>query len=129
MKQFFSIFFLLLATISFAQVDSSFLLLRSYQGDVVNAAIDNLDNLYVVSSTGQVKKFNNRGDSVAVFNGVRAHGKLHALDVTNPLKPLLFYKDFSTVVILDRLLSSRSSLDLRRYNVLQPAAVTLSYDN
>ncbi len=129
MKHFLTIFFLFLTTVAFAQADSSFVLLRSYQGDVVNAAIDNLDNLYVVSSTGQVKKFNNRGDSVAVFNGVRAHGKLHAVDVTNPLKPLLFYKDFSTVVILDRLLSARSSLDLRRYNVLQPAAIALSYDN
>ena len=129
MKQFFSILLLLLATKNFAQNDSSFLLLRSYQGDIAHVALDNLDNLYVVSSTGQVKKFNNQGDSVAVFNGVRAFGKLHSVDVTNPLKPLLFYKDFSTVVILDRLLSNRSSLDLRRHNVLQPTAITLSYDN
>jgi hypothetical protein len=92
-------------------------------------ALDNLDNFYVVSSTGQVKKFNHRGDSVAVFNGVRNFGKLQSIDVTNPLKPLLFYKDFSTVVILDRLLATRSSIDLRRHNVLQPTAITLSYDN
>ena len=32
-------------------------------------------------------------------------------------------------MILDRLLSNRSSLDLRRHNVLQPTAITLSYDN
>ena len=112
-----------------AQKDSAFLLVRTYSGDIAGAAIDNLDNLYVVSSTGQVKKFNNRGDSVGVFNGVRNYGKLQAIDVTNPLKPLLFYKDFSTVVILDRLLASRTSLDLRRHNVLQPTAIGLSYDN
>jgi hypothetical protein len=129
MKQVFSILSLFLATLCFAQNDLSFQLLRTYQGDIANVALDNLDNLYVVSSSGQVKKFSNRGDSMAVFNGVRAYGKLHAVDVTNPLKPLLFYKDFSTVVILDRLLSNRSSLDLRRYNVLQPTAIALSYDN
>lgn len=129
MKPFFSIFFLFFATLCFAQNDLSFQLLRTYQGDIASVALDNLDNLYVVSSTGQVKKFNNRGDSVAVFNGVRAYGKLHAVNVANPLKPLLFYKDFSTVVILDRLLSSRSSLDLRRHQVLQPTAIALSYDN
>lgn len=120
---------LLLATFCFAQNDLSFQLLRTYRGDIANVALDNLDNLYVVSSTGQVKKFNNRGDSMAVFNGVRAYGKLHSIEVTNPLKPLLFYRDFSTVVVLDRLLSNRSSLDLRRYNVLQPSAIALSYDN
>jgi hypothetical protein len=115
--------------VAVAQKDSSFYLLRTYSGDVTNVALDNLDNFYIVSSTGQIKKFNNRGDSVAVFNGIRNYGKLQSIDVTNPLKPLLFYKDFSTVVILDRLLANRSSLDLRRYNVLQPTAITLSYDN
>jgi hypothetical protein len=115
--------------LSFAQKDSSFLLLRMYKGDIANVALDNLDNLYIVSSTGQIKKLNNRGDSVGVFNGIRNYGKLQALDVTNPLRPLLFYKDFSTVVILDRFLANRSSIDLRRHNIFQPAAIGLSYDN
>lgn len=129
MKSFFTFLFLVAATVSLAQKDSSFLLVRTYNGDIAAVAIDNLDNLYVVSSTGQLKKFNGRGDSVGVFNGIRAYGKLQTVDVTNPLRLLLFYKDFSTVVILDRLLSSRTSIDLRRHNVLQPAAVGLSYDN
>lgn len=118
-----------LASICFAQKDSAFLLMQTYRGDIAMAAVDNLDNVYVVSSTGQLKKLNGRGDSVGVFNGIRAYGKLSAIDVTNPLKPILFYKDFSTVVVLDRLLTSRASLDLRKYGVLQPTAVALSYDN
>lgn len=125
----FTIIFGLLTITGYSQRDSSFLLIRSYNGDIANVAIDNLDNLYVISSTGQVKKLNNRGDSVGVFSGVKAYGKLAALDVTNPLRPLLFYKDFSTVVVLDRFLANRVSLDLRRHNVLQPAAIGLSYDN
>jgi hypothetical protein len=115
--------------VAVAQQDSAFLLLRSYNGDIVNASLDNLDNLYVVSSTGQLKKLNNHGDSVAVFNGMRAFGKLQAIDVTNPLRPLLFYKDFSTIVVLDRFFANRSSIDLRRHNILQPSAIGLSYDN
>jgi hypothetical protein len=63
-------------------------------GRYCTVAIDNLENLYIVSSSGQIKKLNNRGDSVAIFNGVRNYGLLQAIDVTNPLKPLLFYKDF-----------------------------------
>ena len=112
-----------------AQNDTAFTLLRTFTGDFHQVAVDNLENLYLVSSGGQVKKLNSRGDSVAVFNGIRKYGQLQTIDVTNPLKPLLFYKDFSTVVILDRLLTNRSSLDLRRYNILQPAAIGLSYDN
>jgi hypothetical protein len=111
-----------------AQQDS-FTLVRTYRGDVVNAAMDNLDNLYIISSTGQVRKFNANGDSVGVYNQFRNFGQLFSIDVSNPLKLLLFYKDFSTVVVLDRYLASLATLDLRRFSILQPAAVGLSYDN
>jgi hypothetical protein len=109
--------------------DSSFSLVRTYKGDITGAAIDKLDNLYIISSTGQIKKFGAKGDSVGVFNGIRNYGKLFTIDVTNPLKPLLFYKDFSNVVVLDRFLANRVSLNLRQYNILQPSAIGLSYDN
>jgi DNA-binding beta-propeller fold protein YncE len=109
--------------------DSSFTLIKTYNGDIADAVIDNLDNLYILSSTGQLKKFNANGDSVAVYNQVRNFGKLSSLDVSNPLKPLLFYKDFSTVVVLDRLLANRARLDLKKFGVFQPGAIALSYDN
>ena len=109
--------------------DSSFTLLHTYSGDITDAAMDNLDNLYIVSSTGQVRKFTADGDSTAVYNQVKNSGKLFSLDVSNPLRPLLFYKDFSTVVLLDRFLADRARIDLRRYHIFQPAAVGLSYDN
>jgi len=105
------------------------LLVRTYTGDIAGAAIDNLDNLYIVSSSGQVRKFGPGGDSLAVYNQVRNFGKLQTIDVSNPLKILLFYKDFSTVVVLDRFLSGIATIDLRQSAILQPAAIGLSYDN
>lgn len=115
---------------SYSQIaDTGFALVRTYKGDITGAAVDNLDNLYIISSTGQVKKFGSKGDSAGVFNGIRNYGKLTTIDVSNPLKPILFYKDFSNVVVLDRLLANRVSLNLRQFNILQPSAVGLSYDN
>ena len=105
------------------------MLVGSYKGDVVDAALDNLDNLYVISSTGQIKKYNAAGDSVAVYNQIRNFGKSFAIDVSNPLKVLLFYKDFSTVVVLDRFLAGITTVNLKNHNIIQPAAVALSYDN
>jgi len=109
--------------------DSSFVLLKTYTGDIADAALDNLDNLYIVSSTGQIRKFNSNGDSTGIYNQVKNFGKLFSLDVSNPLRLVLFYKDFSTVVLLDRFLSGRATLDLRQYHILQPGAAGLSYDN
>ena len=65
--------------------DSSFSLVKTYKGDVTGAAIDKLDNLYIISSTGQVKKLGAKGESVGVFNGIRNYGNLYSSDVTNPL--------------------------------------------
>jgi hypothetical protein len=96
---------------------------------VEDAALDNLDNLYLITPQDQFKKYNANGDSIAVFNGVRRFGKLYSVDVSNPLKLLLFYKDFSTVVILDRLLAIRGTVDLRKNNILQASAIGASYDN
>ena len=136
MRFFSIILFSFFSATSFAQKpalssdrDSSFVLVRTYQGDIVNAAMDNFDNIYIISSTGQIKKFNANGDSIAVYNQVKNFGNLYSIDVTNPLKILLFYKDFSTIVILDRFLANLSTIDLRKLSILQPDAVGLSYDN
>lgn len=126
---------LIVAQTGFAQqttsvsIDSSFVLLRTYHGDITEAAMDNLGSLYIVSSTGQIKKINAAGDSVAVYNQVRNFGKIFTLDVSNPLKVLLFYKDFSSVVVLDRFLTNITTIDLKKFSILQPAAIGLSYDN
>ena len=85
--------------------------------------------MYLLYQNGQLKKLRPNGDSLAVFNNVRRFGRLYAVDVSNPLKVLLHFKDFNTVVILDRLLNERAVLDLRRSNLLQVKAIGQSYDN
>ncbi len=112
-----------------AQADTSFRLVRAVQGDIAAFTVDNLDNIYILSSTNQVKKLNANGDSVAVFNDVKKFGQASLIDVSNPLKVLLFYKDFSTIVVLDRFLTIRTIIDLRKRNILQVQAIGQSYDN
>lgn len=112
-----------------AQSDSVFTLVRTYQMEVADAVLDHLDNLYIITAQDQLKKYSSSGDSVAVYNGVRRFGKLHHVDVSNPMKLLLFYKVFSSVVILDRLLAVRGTIDLRQSNILQASAIGASYDN
>jgi len=121
----------LIAQNSFAQKmnPDSFVLVKTYSGSIADVAMDNLDNLYIISSTGQIKKLNAAGDSVGVYNQVKNYGKLYTIDVSNPLKLLLFYKDFSTIVILDRFLANQSTIDLKRFSVLNPSAIGNSYDN
>ena len=72
-------FFLLLAFfiaclipgVSFPQKNSTFKLIRSIHGDIVDFTVDNLDNIYITNSTDQIKKLNANGDSVAVYNNIK----------------------------------------------------------
>jgi hypothetical protein len=80
----------------------SFPLEKKYEGGIVDFTVDNLGNIYLLYKTDQLKKIGPAGDSIAMFNAVRKYGQLYSMDVTNPLKILLYYKDFGTVVALDR---------------------------
>src|SRR5688572_11452353 len=112
-----------------AQADTSFRLIGAFPGEIADVAIDNLDNVYILTTNDQLKKYKPSGDSLAVYNNVRKFGKIYSIDVSNPLKVLLYYKDFSSIVVLDRLLAVRSTIDLRRKNILQVTAIGQSYDN
>lgn len=112
-----------------AQEDTLFRPVTTIKGDIVAFSVDNLDNIYLLSSTNQVKKLNNKGDSAAIFNDVKKFGKATLIDASNPLKILLYYRDFATIVVLDRFLNVMNSIDLRKQNILQVRAIGQSYDN
>ena len=92
---------------------------RFIQGDFVAFTADNLGNLYLVTRSNQLKKMNVKGDSMGVFNDVRRYGKLYSINATNPLRTVLYYRDFRTVVVLDRLMNTVNTVDLRKRNMFQ----------
>lgn len=112
-----------------SQSDSAFQFLKSIEGNFTYFNVDNLDQLYLITDNNQLKKLAANGDSVAVFNDVKKYGNPAYIDVTNPLKTLLYYKNYSTVVVLDRLLTVRNNINLRKQQIFYVNNVTLSYDN
>ena len=112
-----------------AQTDTTFKLIKVIKGDIVDFTVDNLDNVYILNTRNRIYKYDSNGDSVAVYNDVKKFGNATLIDVSNPLKVLLYYRDFATVVMLDRFLNSRNTIDLRKQNILQAKAIGQSYDN
>lgn len=119
------------AHVSSAQFDTSVNLQQQYfiEGSYTNFYIDNLNNIYLLNKDNQLKKLNANGDSVGVSNALRKFGDIYSVDVSNPLKIIVYYRDFSTLIILDRFLSTLNTIDLRKYGILQSQAVAQSYDN
>lgn len=119
------------AGVSSAQPDTAIKLQHQHfiQGSYTDFYLDNLNNIYLLNKDNQIKKLNSNGDSVAVSNALKKYGDVYSVDVSNPLKISVYYKDFSTIVILDRFLSNINTIDLRKYGILQAQAVAQSYDN
>ncbi|MEY2918081.1 MAG: hypothetical protein RIS73_1795 [Bacteroidota bacterium] len=112
-----------------AQSDSAFSFFKIIKGSYTDFNIDNLDNIYLITASNQLKKINGNGDSVGVFNDVKRYGSVSSIDVTNPLKILLYYKNFATVVVLDRFLNIRNSINFRKKNIFSVQSIATSYDN
>ena len=116
---------------AYAQTDSSHpvSLLKTFKEELRDFTTDNLGNIYLLNANNQIKKVNDHGDSIGIYNDIKRYGNIFSIDATNPLKLIVFYKDFSTIAVLDRLLNNRNYIDLRRQNMPQIKLVTGSYDN
>ena len=112
-----------------AQDDSLFSFLKKIEYPISSFAVDNIGELYIINTDNQLKKINEKGDSVGVFNQVTKYGKLSYVEAQNPWKAILFYKNFSTIVLLDKYLNVIAAINLRNKNIFQVRAVTTSYDN
>ena len=102
---------------------------NTIKGNFSNFFVDNLGNIFLLTSSNQIKKLNNNLDSVAIFNESKLYGDIYSIDVSNPLKVLVYYRDFNTILMLDRQLTTLNTIDIRQQNLFQVKAIAQSYDN
>ena len=88
---------------------------------------DKLGNAYVIVED-QLLQFDIEGNPKGNYSRNNI-GSLTLVDATNPMKILLFYPDYATVVILDAKLSLQSEIEMRSININQPLVVCNSGEN
>lgn len=92
--------------------------------------VDNFGHIYLLNpQTNTIKKLNEKLEPIHEAASIRRYGNIHSLYTANGLKVLAFYKNQSTVVILDKFLNTTSVIDLRKAGIMQSSAIALSYDN
>ncbi|MBK7097100.1 MAG: hypothetical protein IPH58_00380 [Sphingobacteriales bacterium] len=130
MKHFLAIFLFstLLTDIVSSQEEHVLQKVRTIPGNYVSFSIDNMENIYLLSAFNQLKKLNANGDSIAVYNDLKKLGDISIVDVSNPLKILLYSKDFATITLLDGMLNQKSVTDLRKKSMFSVSAAGLAYD-
>lgn len=95
-----------------AQTDAdTFVLQQTLPVQARYATADNLGNTYLITPQNAVEKYAPDGRLLTRYTNNRL-GRAAMLDVANPLKVLVWYADFRTVVFLDRSLTVLGELNL-----------------
>lgn len=90
--------------------------------------VDDFGNSYVISKN-EILKYNVNGDLIKSFSTKR-YGNIDFVDVTNPLKILVYYKDFQQVLFLDNQLTASSNMiSLENLSLEQTSLVCTSVNN
>ncbi|MBC8147884.1 MAG: hypothetical protein H8E98_07875 [Bacteroidetes bacterium] len=96
------------------------------KGDFITT--DKLGNIFLVRANNLIK-YNSEGKLLKTFSNLNA-GNISFVDASDPLKILVFYKDFGQLDFLDNTLSlSGSSIKLANLKLEQSSLVCTSYNN
>jgi len=128
MKQFsfFSLFFFFSA--GFCQTPPKYELQAELEQKADVILLDKLGNLYLCDGS-ILYKYSQDGTLFCTYSAF-SKGKISGFDVLNPLKILVFSKDFMQIAVLDQKLAPLQTISaLSDLDLYAPACVCLSYDN
>lgn len=117
----FSIFLSIISLTGFSQV-----LTKTLSG--VLFTTDQFGNFYDISSR-EIRKYNIKGELLFTYSN-NILGEISSVDASNPLKVLVYFKDFTKVLTLDDAMSPRGDvLNLNDLNLEETSLVCRSYNN
>lgn len=90
--------------------------------------VDKMKNLYLILDDHTLLKYSPIGELLSQFNE-NTLGAITYVDISNPFRILVYYKDFTTVVFLDRTLSETRRHDLSNFDIPQVQALGTASDN
>lgn len=101
-------------------------LLTSFPIKANSISVDNFANFYATGSN-QVTKFDKTGAKLQTYEEVK-YGNIGSLDISNPMKIVVYYPDFMQAVLLDRFLSYFTTYNFFDLGYQNVTAVGMSSD-
>lgn len=90
--------------------------------------VDNLDNVYLLSERDELLKYDAKGILKWRYSNNR-FGRLQSVDVSDPLRVVLFYGDFQQVVVLNNNLNEIANYSFAKNGNLLVTAVASGNNN
>ncbi|MDR2409906.1 MAG: hypothetical protein LBE13_17595 [Bacteroidales bacterium] len=120
-------FFILGIQTGMAQSLSDYTLIAEIDKRATFITMDKLGYIYACNGT-TVDKYNEHGELLFSYSAFSA-GRVSFIDAYNPLKIIVFFKDFMRLVFLDNKLTPQENAYLLSDINLFPTCVCTSYDN
>jgi hypothetical protein len=121
MRSLLFIIYLMYSLVGFSQTIET-----DFKGDRLTT--DPFGNYYEISVT-EIKKFNQSAELQYTYSN-NLLGEIASVDATNPLKLLVYFRDFTNILILDNTLSPTSEvLDLTTIELEETSLVCRSYND
>lgn len=122
------VFFTLLFLMFSPAYSQEYLLVKEIQIEGKMLRVDNLGNTYVVTQRNELRKYDNKGAFQQFYNEFR-FGKISHVDVSNPMKKVVYFSQYYTIRILDVTLSTKGLVSLLNMGFDKVTAVCQSLDN
>jgi hypothetical protein len=75
---------------------------------------DNLENLFVITPTNDIIKYNKNGQKLATAN-FKVLGNISSIDAGNPFEIYVFYRDQNKIIFLDNYTLKYDFINLSLY--------------
>lgn len=90
-------------------------------------SVDITGNIFIINQQNSCIKYNPKGDSIGIFNEIRK-GQPTLIDVTNPMRVLLYYANFNRIDVLDNMLSKKNTIALNNLGLTNISCIANSVD-
>ena len=106
--------------------DNNVVMIEKIRGDQIT--IDHLGNLYIIQNA-LLQKYNENGQFLFSYSNF-SFGNITSVDVSNPMKIMVFYQETGTIMFLDdRLAPVSNKIDLYNFQYMTVSLAAYSSDN
>jgi len=119
---------LILYPLSLFSQSAKYKIIKTIPVNATFLSSDKLGNCYTVNENYELFKYSSQGDILYRYNNVSL-GRITYVGTTNPLKILVYYPDYSTIITLDNTLSQTGRINLFELGSNNVSAACVAIDN
>ncbi len=105
------------------------ILQKKIEGKYSYLNADLFNDMYLINQRNQIIKLNSKGDTLGYYAEGARLGNPSNIDVTNPMKVLVYYDKYTLLLVLDKYLTDRNKYNLNEKSLINTKVIASGSDN